>query len=183
MPGVEAYITPGGPNIVGVTFLVSQEYLRKYFDGKQLFEFLLKRFPVIEERLRGIRPEDEPESTGPMQQTAVSPVANGVLLVGDAAGYLDAITGEGISLALAQSMALEKTVLPVLKNRIDSGSPILAQDLMPYAQAYQALVKSNNRMTRLVLLLARYPHLNDKAIAVLKRYPKLFQLLVSYNMS
>jgi hypothetical protein len=38
-------------------------------------------------------------------------------------------------------------------------------------------------MTRLVLILARYPHLNDKAIAVLKRYPKLFQLLVSYNMS
>ena len=42
---------------------------------------------------------------GPLRQRARRRVAGRVLLVGDAAGYVDALTGEGLALAFAQAEA------------------------------------------------------------------------------
>src|ERR687889_213505 len=43
---------------------------------------------------------------GPLRQLVTRRVAGRVLLVGDAAGYVDALTGEGVSVALASARAL-----------------------------------------------------------------------------
>lgn len=42
-----------------------------------------------------------------MHRTAVAPVAEGTILIGDAAGYLDKTTGDGISLTISQAKALD----------------------------------------------------------------------------
>ncbi len=55
-----------------------------------------------------------------------------------AAGYLDEITGEGLSLALAQAFALRETVVPILRE----GSGIVTrQALARYESASKALAK------------------------------------------
>ena len=49
----------------------------------------------------------------PLFQKALG-VANGkILLIGDAAGFFDPITGEGIGIAARQALLLEKYVEPV----------------------------------------------------------------------
>ena len=47
---------------------------------------------------------------GPLRQRAVSRVNGRVLLVGDAAGYVDALTGEGVALAVAQARSAVRAI-------------------------------------------------------------------------
>ncbi len=86
----EAYVTPVSDNCVGVAILTSRQ-------GK--FDDHLREFPALAEKLAGA--ESGPaRAAGPLRQRAASQHQGRVLLVGDAAGYVDALTGEGLGIAL-----------------------------------------------------------------------------------
>lgn len=92
----EAYVTPVGDGLVGVAVLSSRR--RGYPEH-------LADFPDLAERLRA--PAVTPvRGAGPLRQRVRTRVAGRVLLVGDAAGYVDALTGEGVSLALSSARVL-----------------------------------------------------------------------------
>jgi flavin-dependent dehydrogenase len=99
-PRAEAYVTPLAPELVGVALLTGE---------RGSFAQQLIRFPALAERLAaaGAGPV---RGAGPMRQRAKARVAGRILLVGDAAGYVDALTGEGLSLALAGAAALVRCV-------------------------------------------------------------------------
>ena len=92
----EAYVTPVAGDVVGVALLTS---VRGSFDDR------LVRFSPLRARLRDAVPLGEVRGAGPLRQRARSRVAGRVLLVGDAGGYVDALTGEGVALAVAQARA------------------------------------------------------------------------------
>ena len=100
-PGAEAYVTPIADDCVGVALLKSR---RGGFDGH------LEEFPALRERIAG-RPHDPDRAAGPMRQRVSSRAAGRVLLVGDAAGYIDALTGEGLGLAFGAAELLVKSVV------------------------------------------------------------------------
>jgi menaquinone-9 beta-reductase len=177
--GVEAYITPCGTNCVGIAFLIDRSCFADFSAGKQLIPSLIDFFPVIKRNLKGVKAIDDPLSTGPMQRMAKTTIADGVILIGDSAGYIDAITGDGINLALAQALALEQSVIPVLREKGHAGNTILSLDLLGYARAHKSLVAPHNRKTKLVLLLVHFPKLVDPVTAALGKNPKLFQRLIS----
>lgn len=87
----EAYVTPVEPDLVGVAILSR---------GRPDLAW----FPRLARQLHGAEP-GQPRGCGPLRQVVSRRVAGRVLLVGDAAGYEDALTGEGISLAFKQSAA------------------------------------------------------------------------------
>nr|WP_275889539.1 FAD-dependent monooxygenase [Nakamurella flavida] len=91
----EAYVTPVGPGQVGVAVLSG---VRGSFDDH------LAAFASLADRLAGV-PGTPVRGAGPLRQRARRRVAGRVLLVGDAAGYVDALTGEGIAVALAGAAA------------------------------------------------------------------------------
>ncbi|WP_197378543.1 NAD(P)/FAD-dependent oxidoreductase [Mycolicibacterium mengxianglii] len=90
-PRGEAYVTPVEPNLVGVAILSSERAD-------------LSCFPWLQARLEGAAHGRE-RGCGPLRQVVSRRVAGRVLLVGDAAGYEDALTGEGMSLAVKQAAA------------------------------------------------------------------------------
>ncbi|GAA2862234.1 NAD(P)/FAD-dependent oxidoreductase [Streptosporangium fragile] len=92
----EAYVTPVGDELVGVAVLSSRR--RGYSEH-------LADFPELMERLR-VPAVTPVRGAGPLRQRVRARVAGRVLLVGDAAGYVDALTGEGVSLALASARVL-----------------------------------------------------------------------------
>jgi flavin-dependent dehydrogenase len=69
------------------------------------FDEQLAGFPSLAERLAGA-PGGSVRGAGPLRRQTSSRVAGRVLLVGDAAGYVDALTGEGIAVSLACARAL-----------------------------------------------------------------------------
>jgi len=91
----EAYVTPVAPGLVGVAVLTKV---------RSAFVEQISAFPVLAERMAG-HPTGAVRGAGPLHRRTKSRVAGRVLLVGDASGYVDALTGEGIALALAQARA------------------------------------------------------------------------------
>ncbi len=98
----EAYVTPVADDLVGVAVLSSR---------RATYEEHLAGFPDLLARLEGAEPVDSVRGAGPLRQSARRRSAGRVLLVGDSAGYVDALTGEGIALALGQARAAVQAVI------------------------------------------------------------------------
>lgn len=94
--GMEAYVTPLSEDLVGVAVLTSR---RASYDEQ------LAHFPHLASRLPA-GGSSEVRGAGPLRQASSRRVAGRVMLVGDAAGYVDALTGEGIAVGLASARAL-----------------------------------------------------------------------------
>ncbi len=99
---LEAYVTPVGDRLVGLALLTSR---------REPFEEQLAAFPELASRLGGGRdPATTTRGAGPLRQRSRARTAGRVLLVGDAAGYVDALTGEGIAVGLASARVLVEAV-------------------------------------------------------------------------
>ena len=96
----EAYVTPVGPDLVGVAVLSGD---RAGFDAQ------LAQFPELLERVAG-GGAGSVRGAGPLRRRTRRRVERRVLLVGDAAGYVDALTGEGIAVSLACARSLVECV-------------------------------------------------------------------------
>ncbi|MFP5286031.1 MAG: NAD(P)/FAD-dependent oxidoreductase, partial [Thermoanaerobaculia bacterium] len=116
-PFCEAYVTPVGADEIGVALLWS--------DGKSDFDDLLERLPALQERLAGAPVGSRDRGAGPLHQKVLAVHRGNVALVGDASGYLDAITGEGMAVALHHSAAL-----------VDA---LVAGDLSLYGRAHRRI--------------------------------------------
>ena len=178
--GTEAYLTPCGKEMVGVAILWDRKRPLRIRGGKDLFSSLISEFPALCDRLGNAHPMGDVKAIGPLSRTVKHPVADGVLLVGDAAGYQDAITGEGISLAINQALAIQNTVVPVLKK--EASGIVKLEDLEEYKKAYKEMYTPYSIMTNLALSLSRNPKLARLAIRLLRKCPPLFQYLLSINM-
>jgi flavin-dependent dehydrogenase len=158
--GAEAYVTPVSAEHINVAFL--------WEGGRASFTDLLRRFPRLAQRLGGARAEGAVRGAGPFCQRVRRRYANGVALVGDAAGYVDAITGEGLSLGFRSAEALVETVA--------TGRP-----LGDYEERYVQLSRPYYRMTALLLLLARWPRLRRRVLRVLAEDSELFTRLLAVS--
>ncbi|MGV0698371.1 NAD(P)/FAD-dependent oxidoreductase [Mycolicibacter sinensis] len=131
----EAYVTPVQPDLVGVAILSSR---RPDLDW----------FPWLAHHLRDAE-AGPARGCGPLRQVVARRVAGRVLLVGDAAGYEDALTGEGISLAVKQAAAA-----------VDA---IAADAPASYERAWHRLTRHYRLVTR-ALVLASAPRATRRAI-------------------
>ncbi|MDI5963042.1 NAD(P)/FAD-dependent oxidoreductase [Streptantibioticus silvisoli] len=154
-PRAEAYVTPVGAGLVGVAVLTGD---------REPFDRLLPRFPVLCRRLRGAD-ATAVRGAGPLRQTATARVAGRVLLVGDAAGYLDALTGEGIALALACAPRLVECVL--------------ADHPQHYERAWRAASRRYRLLTASLLWLRHRPLAAPRIVPTAARLPLLFGALVN----
>lgn len=175
-PGIEAYVTPCGPGLTGVAFLWEAARNPQLRGG---FAALLRAFPDLQRRLEGIRPASAPLGKGPLHRRALGQCSDGMLLIGDAAGYLDACTGEGISLALAQALALEDCLAPLLRR---STGTITRQQLGAYERSFRDIVRPYVIATHLLLFLKRHPAWFDRIVITMHDNPDLLQWLFSAQM-
>lgn len=160
--GVEAYITPVGEREVGVALLTGDEPL--------VFDDLLAKFPALAEQLVGRRRTSELRGAGPFHRRVRRVWSGDVTLVGDAAGYLDPITGEGLGTAFRQALALVHAVT--------------RDDLALYARAHRRIIAGYWRTTALLLFVQRRPRWRSRSIRALARHPTVFaRILAAHNGS
>ena len=110
----EAYVTPVEPDLVGVAIL-SRERPE------------LAWFPRLANHLEGAS-RGQARGCGPMRQVVSRRVAGRVLLVGDAAGYEDALTGEGVSLAVKQAAAAVRAIADGMPSSYESAWHRITRD-------------------------------------------------------
>jgi geranylgeranyl reductase family protein len=111
-------------------------------------------------------------AAGPMACRAADCVADGVLLVGDAAGFYDPFTGEGIGMALRGAEMAAEALAQALRR-----GEVTRRALQPYAAARRAAFHDRLRLDRLLQALLRRPRLADWAARRLSRDQGLADLL------
>lgn len=143
--GAEAYVSPSGPNRVGLVFL----WQEGAFAEKASFEGLLAKFPALAERVRGAPFLSEARGAGPLRQEVSRRTKARFVLLGDAAGYVDAITGEGLMLAFESARALGETLQAAVQaGTVESLAPYeraVARAFAPYARLAGGLVWAAGR--------------------------------------
>jgi flavin-dependent dehydrogenase len=151
----EAYVTPVGPRLVGVALLGPAGHD---------FDETLAQLPVLAARLAG-RPAATPlRGAGPLHQRAAA-LSNGrVLLAGDAAGYVDALTGEG----LATGLATAEAAVAALR----AGRPEL------YDASWRAATRRYRWITTSLLAAANRPVLRRGIVPAAAHAPWLFSRAV-----
>lgn len=151
----EAYVTPVAPDLVGVALLTST---RGSFDDQ------LSQFPELRARTAGAQ-AGETAGAGPLRQRATARVAGRVLLVGDAAGYLDALTGEGIALAVAQARVA-----------VDA---IAADDPSRYEHEWRTVTRRYRLLTASLLGATQVRPLRRALVPAASRMPGVFGTAVN----
>ena len=154
-PTGEAYVTPVAPRLVGVALLGS---------AKLGFEEALGAHPRLCERLEGAT-RSRVRGAGPLRQRSTRRVAGRVLLVGDAAGYVDALTGEGIALGLSQARAAVEAVR--------AGTP------ERYEQAWRRMGWRHDLITHGLLVATRPAVLRRRIVSAAAGVPWVFSAAVN----
>lgn len=97
----EAYVTPVTDDAVGVALLGAP---------RTDWEVTLAGMPELAERLRDAPQLGPTLGAGPLRQRSRARAVGPVRLVGDASGYVDALTGEGLRVGLEQARAAVATL-------------------------------------------------------------------------
>jgi flavin-dependent dehydrogenase len=151
----EVYVTPLGPHCTGVAVLS---------DARAPFADQLAGFPALRARLP-TAPVDGVRAAGPLRQRVPTRVAGRVLLVGDAAGYVDALTGEGLAIGFASARALVERVV--------------AGDPAAYEDDFRRITRNYRVLTGALLAAGRVPALRRNVVPLAQRAPWLFGAAVN----
>jgi len=132
-----------------------------------------RHLPHLARRLAGARLVAPVRAMGPLAYEVAPPRAGGVLLVGDAAGFFDPFTGEGVFAALRGAELAAETAVRAL-----GAGDCSCAALAGYARARRRAFAGKERVTRaLQLVVARRPLANLAAHALARR-PALLDLLL-----
>lgn len=144
----EAYVTPVGPDLVGVALLGPAPL---DVDAE------LAGMPALADRLTGAPVAAADRGAGPLRQRTRARTAGRVLLVGDASGYVDALTGEGLRLGFAQARA-------AITHRDDPAA---------YERAWTAATRDYRLLTTTLVAAATSP-LRGALVPAAVRLPPVF---------
>jgi flavin-dependent dehydrogenase len=153
-PVGEAYVTPVAPDLVGIAVLTS---------CRATPDRLLTAFPRLQEHLTG-SPTGPVRGAGPLRQPVRRRVAGRVLLVGDAAGYVDALTGEGLCLGFRCAEAVVA--------RLRDGRPDR------YDRDYLRITRTHRLLTGGLVAATRLPAVRRGIVPVAAAVPGLFRTVV-----
>jgi flavin-dependent dehydrogenase len=132
------------------------------------------RSSQLAERSRGWEPLMEPVTTSPLVFHEPNPTQDGMLLTGDAAGFVDPFVGDGISLALRSGALAAECLIPFFRGQIS-----LPEATEQYVRVYErrlAPVFRNSSRLRRLLNLPR--PLRRSVVGVLGRVPRVTRHLV-----
>lgn len=147
----EAYVTPVAPDLVGIALLGP---------AGEPFEATLATFAALAARVEGA-PHGKTLGAGPLLQRTSARSAGAVRLVGDASGYVDALTGEGLRVGFEQARAVVATL----------GS---AKD---YERAWSAATRDYRVLTSGLVAWATSP-LRGGVVPVASTFPGVFGRVV-----
>lgn len=151
----EAYVTPVAADCVGIAILSA---------GRGGFDRHFESFDELRDRVGG-HAHGQDRAAGPLRQNVRGRAAGRVLLVGDAAGYVDALTGEGMGLAFG---AAELLVDCIVRNRPDD-----------YDRQWRRLTRRYRLLTAALVEASAHTPLRSAIVPAAQALPSVFSRLVN----
>jgi menaquinone-9 beta-reductase len=129
----------------------------------------LSEFPPVQERLAGCEPTSSERGAVTVFRRLKRITKGNVALIGDAAGSVDPIAGEGMGLAFKQAI--------VLAESLASGT------LEDYRRSHTGLNRRARTMSRLLMLLSASDGFRRRALYALSNQPGIFSKLLAIHVS
>ena len=141
-----AILNPLAPDRINLSLVVPLAHAAAWRARlEDFFVARIKQLPHLSRRLAGAGRVAPLSSLGPLAYRVVPPREGGVLLVGDAAGFYDPFTGEGIFTALRSAELAADAVLGALR-----AGDVSAAGLAVYHRARRAAFADKERLTRVL---------------------------------
>lgn len=159
-PGCQIYITPVAQDEICVVSMSRSPKVR--------LDDALTHFPLLRERLADAEPGSRERGALTISRRFRRVSKDGVALVGDASGSVDAITGEGLCLSFNQALSL--------------AAALRSGKLNDYETEHKALIRRPHMMGALMLTLDKSTAFQKRALASLAMHPKLFESLLAVHV-
>jgi flavin-dependent dehydrogenase len=130
------------------------------------FDSLLVELPALGARLESACPMDSVRALGPLAHYASRVSADGAILAGDAAGFYDPFTGEGVYMALESAQLAAETIHQAIEARCFSGRFLSRYDI-----ARAAALRGRYRLQAAIQWIIGCPRLADLAAHWLRARP------------
>ena len=161
--GKEIYVTPLPDHEINVIALGEVSGTRE--DAKISLLQRCEAFPELASLLEGANQVSATIGASPLSGRAIAGVAPGVVLLGDAAGFVDPVTGGGMTQAL---MAAELLAGYIAANELNEDDW-----LWSFERERQRMLRGYVLLTQAILRLSDKPHLTDVVLSVLGHWPAL----------
>lgn len=135
----------------------------------------LERAPLLKESLQGATREEEILAIGPLAGTTTQQAFSGGALLGDACGYVDPLTGEGLFFAMRGAQILARA----LTQALHSGHTDRAS-LVGYERERRDHFGLRMSLSRMLQRGLRYPNLARMVMHAFAAHPGLCDLAVAF---
>ena len=169
-----AILNPIGPDRVNLGLVVLLSHAAPW--SGRLHDFLaacVRQLLHLARRLAGAGLVAPIRALGPLAHRVAPPRADGVVLVGDAAGFYDPFTGEGIFTALRSAELVAETIACALRS-----DDVLVSALASYARARRDAFRGKERVTRALQFVIGHRRLANLACRALARRPAVLDALL-----
>ncbi len=156
----QAYVTPVAEDCVCVAFVGRDPH-------RQIGEWL-NEFPAIAARVESAPPASAARGAVSATRILREVERGAVALVGDASGSVDAVTGEGLASCFLEAEAL--------------AAAVAGGNLAAYGRAHRKIGWLPQRMASLLLLMDRFPGLEQRALGTFSARPELFRELLAVHV-
>jgi flavin-dependent dehydrogenase len=158
-----------GRRIHNITLVLNRDSFQPHAGAPAILRDGLNRFGLPAPDLGDV----EILTSGPFDWPVRCPAFDGAALVGDAAGYYDPFTGEGMYQALAGAELLATHATTALQHgRVDRAA------LRGYAAAHKAMVGPARRVQRLIEFACSRPQLANPLFARIAQRPEIARALI-----
>ncbi len=169
--GYELYVTPLPRGELLVAALAEADALEGRIEEQ--YHRWCQAERVLAERLEGAEQISEWMATSPLSARARRRVLPGFVLLGDAAGFTDPITGGGMTQALVTAELLARH-----RSRASHNDDAW---LAAFDREREAWLRDYRRLTAMILWLSRRPALIRPALEMMRRAPGLFPHLLGVS--
>jgi menaquinone-9 beta-reductase len=156
----QVYVTPVSSEEVCVALISSRPKLRLE-DG-------LAEFPELSARLENAQHASSERGAITVTRRLQRVYCDRTVLVGDASGGVDAITGEGLCLAFRQAVLL--------------GDCLASGDLARYQNGHRALIRRPALMARMMLFMAKHNRLRRRTMEAFQASPRSFAGMLAMHV-
>jgi flavin-dependent dehydrogenase len=167
-------LNPITPELTNIGLVFNRREMRPAADRTYTLLQAASSWPGLKDRLRRARPIAPTRCVGPLAYSADRLTAPGALLIGDAAGFLDPFTGEGIYAALRSAELAVECGLPSLQEQ-----SAMVPDLSAYSEAWRREFHAKWRLCTGLQHAIRHPLLAEGIVACLARVPTLSSRLMA----
>jgi menaquinone-9 beta-reductase len=159
-PGCQMYVTAVDREEVCAAVLTRDPHTR--------LNDALPHFPELARRLQGAVTLSEERGALTVTRRLRRVYRERTVLIGDASGSVDAITGEGMGLSFRQSLAL--------------ADALVANNLEQYQKAHRRLARRPALMAQLMLTLDRFPLVRPGVLRTFAAKPVIFERLLAVHV-